>query len=774
MVFKRRIPVGPLVAFVQLILLAVIGGGVAIAGYSAAKQLLSDTIQQRFEHATTVSEQILFEELDRLSTAVELFSTDDQLSGLIADKNWQAAGDNLYSRFVELSGKSVDIMLLVDAKGKMRVNAGNLIDDAYLIAAEMQPNLTSHGWYVVGNQQKYILRTTPITEPKFGEVVGYLLNGISLHSNVKVAQSLRRLMGVNSLGIYVDGILQISAPPGTGEVFERENLHPSTMPPMGIVHFGKSKLAYLSEINYQNKPFLQIVSTINAQAFSGLTEAFETSVYYILGLIVVGSLIALYVLQRVVIDPARHLAAYAQNLLSDNYDGASLKSEIQSPIQEFQDAAHVVQYVFNELQNTNANLEEMVEERTRALQVAESKTRQIVDSAKDGIITVGEDGQILSVNYAAETLFGYQADEMIGVCVCLLFPEYERGNKCEFQNGMIQGIVPLSDGGGQEYKGQRMSHEIFTMEISVSDFINIEHEKVYVWIIRDVSERKEAEVKLRNALDNLTNAQNDLVESEKMASLGGLVAGIAHEINTPVGVGLTAATHLHERSESFRKLFDQGMMTKTDLYNFLNTANKSTEIIESNLLRASELVRSFKQVAVDQTSDEFREINILGYIHEILQSLHPKIKPTKHVVHVDGDDDLIVQTHPGSLSQVITNLLLNSLLHGFESIEEGTIIIRVHRMEDKVHITYMDNGKGMTQDVVSRIFEPFFTTKRGVGGSGLGMHIVYNQVTQTLGGTLEVTSAPNEGATFHIVFPIRLDAQNQEQKRVGNSDVYQI
>lgn len=252
----------------------------------------------------------------------------------------------------------------------------------------------------------------------------------------------------------------------------------------------------------------------------------------------------------------------------------------------------------------------------------------------------------------------------------------------------------------------------------------------------------------------LVTAQSELLRHEKLSALGGLVAGVAHEINTPVGIGITAASHLAERTREFNAKFAAGQMKRSDLEAYLALVEESTDSLSTNLTRAAGLVRSFKQVAVDQSSDQARRFNVCGYIGEILDSLRPKLKRTPHTVAVDCPGELIVQSHPGALSQIIANLVINSLQHGFADEIPGRMEISIRRADRSLTIVYRDDGKGMPNELAKRIFDPFFTTRRNEGGSGLGMHIVYNLVTQKLGGRISCITAPGKGIIFTMVIPM--------------------
>ena len=191
-------------------------------------------------------------------------------------------------------------------------------------------------------------------------------------------------------------------------------------------------------------------------------------------------------------------------------------------------------------------------------------------------------------------------------------------------------------------------------------------------------------------------------------------------------------------------------MKKSDLDNYLKVAGESTTMLMTNLTRASELVQSFKKVAVDQSSEAMRVFDLKQYVGEVLLSLQPKLKKTKHTITLECPDDLELNTFPGALSQVITNLIMNSMIHGFETEEEGRILMRFTPEGKELLFTYQDNGKGIPPEYLGRIFDPFFTTRRGTGGSGLGLHILYNIVSSQLQGSIHCESTPGVGTTFFI------------------------
>ena len=254
--------------------------------------------------------------------------------------------------------------------------------------------------------------------------------------------------------------------------------------------------------------------------------------------------------------------------------------------------------------------------------------------------------------------------------------------------------------------------------------------------------------------------QAELMRSEKMAALGRLVAGVAHEVNTPVGLGVSVASFLDHKTVKLHQAYRDGTVTHEDFEEYLETARDSCASLLANLRRAASLVRSFKLVAVDQSAEQRRPFNVRGYIEEVLTSLRPKLKKTRHSVEVECPDDLVFTSDPGVLSQILTNLVENSLVHGFDGWDEGHIKVQVKVDNSVLVMIYGDDGKGMAADQLEKIFEPFFTTRMGQGGSGLGMHVVYNLVTQSLGGHIRCDSAPDRGMTVTIRLPLNPLAAN--------------
>ncbi len=259
---------------------------------------------------------------------------------------------------------------------------------------------------------------------------------------------------------------------------------------------------------------------------------------------------------------------------------------------------------------------------------------------------------------------------------------------------------------------------------------------------REIATSKAETARAEAALAELKAMQQSLIQAEKMASLSRLTAGVAHEINTPIGTGLTAATVLQRHTSDFVKAVESGSVTKTAALRYAAVAGESCALIVSNIQRAAELIQSFKQVAVDQTSGVRRSFELGAYLHEIVHSLSPRLKRTAHRVVIDCPAALLLFSDPGAISQILTNLLMNSLTHGYPDGRHGTLSVQARPLpDDIVELVYSDDGCGIPETHLEHVFDPFFTTRRAVGGTGLGLHIVFNIVTQTLKGSIHVESA---------------------------------
>lgn len=257
-------------------------------------------------------------------------------------------------------------------------------------------------------------------------------------------------------------------------------------------------------------------------------------------------------------------------------------------------------------------------------------------------------------------------------------------------------------------------------------------------------------IELNDTLENLQLAQKQLIESEKIAALGSLVAGVSHEINTPVGVSLTAASYLDSVNKNMVDLIYSSKLTKKELIDYVDSVKETTEILNINLERAVKLIQSFKDIAVDRNTDKLKDIYVRDYINTIILSLKHEYKNKNISFNVHCDEMLKISTYPGEFSQVMTNLIMNSLIHGFKNKTKGSIIISVYNELNFIKLEFEDDGVGIQSDLLPKIFNPFFTTNRSGGSTGLGLSVVYNILKSKLEGDINCVSSLDKGTKFII------------------------
>jgi signal transduction histidine kinase len=287
-------------------------------------------------------------------------------------------------------------------------------------------------------------------------------------------------------------------------------------------------------------------------------------------------------------------------------------------------------------------------------------------------------------------------------------------------------------------------------------------------------ELRASKERAENALHELNAAQQNLIDAERLAALGGLVAGVAHEVNNPIGISLTVASSFARRAEMFEaELRSETGLRRSQLEDFVRTSRDAAQQLVGNLHRAGELIQSFKQVAVDRSHAERRLFSLSEATDQIIASLRPALKKASITLSVEVPEGLVIDGYPGAYGQILTNLFLNAAYHAFPDGRSGAIsILAKPRGNDDVEIIFSDNGVGMTPDVQRQAFDPFFTTRRNEGGTGLGLHIVYNLVTQQLGGRMMLDSRLGQGTTFRIIMPRTAKGGSQEaeeQERDGTT-----
>lgn len=291
---------------------------------------------------------------------------------------------------------------------------------------------------------------------------------------------------------------------------------------------------------------------------------------------------------------------------------------------------------------------------------------------------------------------------------------------------------------------QRTSELIQTNEYLEESMAELEEKQAELTLVNDM---------LENSVLELKETQEQLIQSEKFAALGELVAGVAHEINTPLGIGITLGTFIENKHVILKKHFEENTLTRLEMTEYFDSVSESLAVMVNSLNRSAEIVASFKTVAVEQSSLDLRRFNVSQYMNDVLINLKPKFKMTKHQLDVQCPPDLEIVSYPGAFSHILTNFIVNSLIHGFEHVESGHISIQLYKKDDKIHFIYSDDGNGIAPEIKDRVFNPFFTTKKGAGSTGLGLHIIHNIVTQVLGGTIQLESSPGHGCTFKLIFP---------------------
>ena len=390
------------------------------------------------------------------------------------------------------------------------------------------------------------------------------------------------------------------------------------------------------------------------------------------------------------------------------------------------------------------------------------------------LLSISKD-QYIEVNDAILQQSGYQRHEMVGKTPkevqtwadfadrqvyldLLLRQQYVDRYEVRFRHKDGHIFTCLLSSRLVDSEGERM---ILFSPIDVTRQREIENEirELNIQLEQRVRQRtinlEEANHELGEALASLKNMQGELLRSEKMAALGSLVAGVAHELNTPIGNSVTVASTLQENADFMLSEIRSGKPRRALLDQSLEASSKGAEILVRNLHRAAELVSSFKQVAVDQSSNHRRRFDLRQVLEEVVVTLEPMYKKTPYTLQLDLAPDIVLESYPGPLGQIITNFVTNALAHAFEGRTQGTMTLSTRKLEHgQAEITFSDDGIGIEHEHLARVFDPFFTTKLGQGGSGLGMHIVYNLVTGVLGGKISLDSQPGQGAILTMILPM--------------------
>jgi PAS domain S-box-containing protein len=390
----------------------------------------------------------------------------------------------------------------------------------------------------------------------------------------------------------------------------------------------------------------------------------------------------------------------------------------------------------------------------------------ILKCAGEGIYGLDVVGIISFVNPAASKMLGWKPEKLLGRRLHNVIHHDPHGSAActpdtchvarTFSTGKVYRVL--------DERFWRMDGSTFPVEYVVTPmFSDNDVPAGAVVVFMDISERKKAEAEqekllgeLRRKNEELRLSQEKIIQSEKMAALGQLVSGVAHEINTPIGNSVMSASHLYEKTNQIVWMFNGNMLTKSSLEKYFQIASEDCDIIQKNLLRSSALIKSFKMVSGDQTSQQRRKFKLKDYIDDIVLSLKPMFRKTPHLITVNCEEGLELDSYPGAFAQIVTNLLMNALSHAFDEGSIGIVEINIFESASNIVMIIGDNGKGISEGLLCKIFDPFFTTKRKEGNSGLGLHIVYNIVNKTLKGDIYCESILGEGTSFIITFPKEL------------------
>lgn len=483
---------------------------------------------------------------------------------------------------------------------------------------------------------------------------------------------------------------------------------------------------------------------------------------------VIGFALALLLIFALTRGVGQRLGALAQH--SEKLAEGQFSALPEQGGDELQVVAHSLNLMSAALRERIAQLEES----QRRLRESEERFRTLFDMTPLPLTVTDQDGRTIGANQALTRAFGLPVHELIGKRSDEVEFWADAGERLRVWNkfrlhGVVQGeLAHVMLPGGRPGQVAIWSssllldgrHAIIWAILDLTQEMNAKRE------LRELNDALESRVRersaaleqanrdLSNALETLQRTQHDLIASEKMASLGSLVAGIAHELNTPIGNSLLASTALTDRVQEFKQTVADGTIRRSTLNHHLDEVQVACGLISNSLQKAADLIASFKQIAVDQTNDQRRHFRLQSVALDTAATYTPRLRRGAIHLQVEVPAELELDSYPGSLYQVFNNLINNALLHAFEGRNCGKLRLTARAVEDaQVEIVFRDDGVGMTEEVKRHIFDPFFTTKMGNGGTGLGMNIVYNIVTGVMGGRIAIDSAPGEGTTVRMVVP---------------------
>ncbi len=524
---------------------------------------------------------------------------------------------------------------------------------------------------------------------------------------------------------------------------------------------------------HASTPFLLRGSEVGSLNFGISTEELSLARSHVLlqsaSIAAAGFVLGLFLMYLLTRDIGRRLRSLSQHsarLAQGDYAA-------QLP-QQGDDEIEIFAQVMNRMSQALLERINQLENSERRLAESEARFKTLFNLAPVPLTVTDAHGKLIGVNLALTKVFGHKREDVLGKSTT----EFDFWQSSAVReriwhvlrdHGSVNGEIALAltaDGRAvelavwssalQQVEGNAIIWALLdlTEELQAKRALKELNISLEERVKQRASELEKANSELFRALDTLKRTQNDLVTAEKMASLGSLVAGVAHELNTPIGNSLLMATALSDRVSEFESTLNETGIKRSTLTDYLSDTKNACQLMVGALQKAGNLIASFKQVAVDQTNDRRREFDLKIVLRDTLTTFEPRLHRTNCSSSLEAEEGLLLDSYPGSLCQVIDNLINNALLHAFEGRSNGHILVTARGLDaSEVEVCFIDDGVGMPVEVLRHVFDPFFTTKMGQGGTGLGMHIVYNIVTGVLGGHIEIASTPGHGSKITMRLP---------------------
>lgn len=498
-----------------------------------------------------------------------------------------------------------------------------------------------------------------------------------------------------------------------------------------------------------------VVVIPEADIMGAVEERQDTTLWIVSIILLMSTLFAMYLMSRIT-KPILQSSEAALNLSKGDFETKMNVEGLQL-------------YETRELIDAFNNMSENLKSSFSQIQTSEAKYRSLVQNVDDMIYSISGTGYFLSVNNSFERIVSRSAEDLVGKHYLEMFTleeskifwsakfdevvETKKKLSFRFDYEDEEGQRVISVKLIPQLDAQKQLVSVLCTNTDITELVNAQQELER--LLKEENQELESLVKIRTS--ELETTMQELIDRERLASLGSLVAGIAHEINTPLGVAVTAGSYMETINNQMDKKLEGGKLSKNDLIDYINSIDESSEIINTNLSRASDLIRSFKEISVNQSIETITEFSVYDYIQDVMLALKHEYKNTNHTFIIECPRELEIKNYPGAFSQILTNLIMNSLIHGFEGVNKGHITIRAKKEQDQLVLEYEDDGVGISKENMSKIFDPFFTTNRKKGGSGLGLNIVYNIVTGKLEGKVSCESDLGEGVKFVIRIPLTTD-----------------